>query len=32
VGEGLIGAKVGDKVDIEAPKGKIRYEVISINR
>ncbi|MDD4367049.1 MAG: transcription elongation factor GreA, partial [Eubacteriales bacterium] len=32
VGEGLIGAKVGDKVNIEAPKGKIRYEVISINR
>ena len=32
VGEDLIGAKVGDKVDIEAPKGKIRYEVISINR
>ena len=32
VGEGLIGAKVGDKVDIEAPKGRIRYEVISINR
>ena len=32
VGEGLIGAMVGDKVDIEAPKGRIRYEVISINR
>lgn len=31
VGAALLGASVGEKVDVEVPNGKIRYEVISIN-
>jgi len=32
VGEALLGAKVGDKVEVEVPAGKIKYEIISINK
>lgn len=30
LGKALIGKKIGDKVEIEAPLGKIIYEIISI--
>lgn len=30
VGKALMGHKVGDKVDIDAPGGKIKYKVVSI--
>ena len=30
VGQGLLGAKVGDKVEIAVPKGTINFEVVSI--
>ena len=30
VGQKLIGAKPGDKVDVETPGGKIKYEVLEI--
>lgn len=32
VGAALLGAKVGEKVEVEVPDGKIKYEVISINK
>lgn len=32
VGAALLGAKVGAKVEVEVPDGKIKYEVISINK
>ncbi len=32
IGRGLIGKKVGDKVDIQVPDGTITYEVIEIRR
>ena len=32
VGRALIGAKVGDIVDVEAPAGIIQYKVLSIHR
>lgn len=32
IGRALIGAKVGDVVDVEAPAGIIQYKVISIHR
>lgn len=32
VGNGLIGHKVGEKVDIEAPKGKITYEILKLSK
>lgn len=32
VGSGLIGHKVGDKVEIEVPDGKRKYEILSINK
>jgi transcription elongation factor GreA len=32
VGEALLGAKVGEKVEVEVPAGKIKYEIISINK
>lgn len=32
VGEALLGAKVGDKVEVEVPAGKIKYEIVSINK
>ena len=31
-GKALIGAKVGDIVEVEAPAGVIKYEVLSIHR
>ena len=31
-GQALIGAKVGDIVDVEAPAGVIKYKVLSIHR
>ena len=31
LGKALFGKKVGEKVDVEAPAGKIQYEVIAIN-
>ena len=31
LGKALIGKKKGDKVDVEAPAGKITYKIISIN-
>lgn len=30
LGQALIGRRVGDKVEVEAPAGKITYEIISI--
>jgi transcription elongation factor GreA len=30
LGQALIGKNVGDKVDVEAPAGKISYEILSI--
>lgn len=32
IGRALIGAKVGDVVDVEAPAGVIQYKVLSIHR
>ena len=32
VGQALIGAKVGDIVEVEAPAGVIKYKVLSIHR
>lgn len=32
VGKGLIGHKVGKKVEIEVPDGKKHYEIVSINK
>ena len=32
VGEALLGAKVGEKIEVEVPAGKIKYEIISINK
>jgi transcription elongation factor GreA len=32
IGQALIGAKVGDIVDVEAPAGIIQYKVLSIHR
>ena len=32
VGKALIGAKVGDIVEVEAPAGVIKYKVLSIHR
>jgi transcription elongation factor GreA len=29
-GEALMGKKVGDKAEIQAPRGILKYEVISI--
>lgn len=31
LGQALIGKNVGDKVDVEAPAGKITYEILSID-
>ena len=30
LGQALVGKKVGDRVDVEAPAGKIVYEILSI--
>ncbi len=30
VGQGLLGKKVGDRVEIEVPKGTLRFEVLNI--
>jgi transcription elongation factor GreA len=30
VGQGLIGKKVGDRVEIQVPRGKLRYEILKI--
>lgn len=32
IGRALIGAKIGDVVDVEAPAGTIQYKVLSIQR
>lgn len=32
IGKALIGAKVGDIVDVEAPAGVVQYKVLSIHR
>ena len=32
VGGGLLGHKVGDKVDIETPGGKVVYEILKISK
>ena len=32
IGRALIGAKVGDVVDVEAPAGVVQYKVLSIHR
>ena len=32
IGQALIGAKIGDVVDVEAPAGIIQYKVLSIHR
>ena len=31
-GKALIGAKVGDVVEVEAPAGVVKYKVLSIHR
>ena len=31
LGQALVGKKVGEKVEVEAPAGKITYEILSIN-
>lgn len=31
IGQGLLGTKVGDKVEIEVPKGTIQFEVLAIH-
>ena len=30
IGQGLLGKKVGEKVDIEVPKGTLKYEILDI--
>ena len=30
VGQGLVGKKVGDKVEIQVPKGTLRFEILDI--
>ena len=30
IGQGLVGKKVGDKVEISVPKGKINFEILDI--
>ena len=30
IGSALIGTKVGDKVEIDVPKGKLKFEILSI--
>ena len=30
VGQGLAGKKVGDKVEIEVPRGTLKFEILSI--
>jgi len=32
IGKGLLGGKVGDKVEIEVPNGKIKFEILEISR
>ncbi len=31
IGAGLMGKKVGDQVEIEVPKGKLRFEIVGID-
>jgi transcription elongation factor GreA len=31
LGSALVGKKVGDKAEVEAPAGKVTYEILSIN-
>lgn len=31
IGQGLLGSKVGEKVEIEVPQGKLKFEVVSIS-
>jgi transcription elongation factor GreA len=31
IGQGLIGKKIGDKVEIEVPKGTIHFEILKIS-
>jgi len=31
LGQALVGKKVGDKVEVDAPAGKITYEILAIN-
>jgi len=31
LGKALVGKKIGDKVDVEAPAGKIQYEIVAID-
>ena len=31
IGAGLMGKKVGDRVEIDVPKGKLRFEIIGID-
>jgi len=30
IGQGLLGKKIGEKVDIEVPKGTLKYEILEI--
>ncbi len=32
VGKGLLGHEVGDEVEIEVPRGKLRFRILSISR
>lgn len=31
IGAGLMGKKIGDKVEIDVPKGKLRFEIVGID-
>ena len=31
IGQGLLGSKVGEKVEIDVPKGKLKFEILSIS-
>jgi len=30
IGQALLGKKVGEKVEVEAPAGKLKYEILAI--
>ena len=31
IGQGLLGKKIGDKVEIDVPAGLLKFEILSIN-
>ena len=32
IAKGLLGKKIGDKVDIAVPSGKVTFEIVNISR